>query len=140
MDSIDNMYLFWDIFDEKVSKVVTSKQKSKSLLTDLHGQKKQSSSSSYCMDSQPFQQSPLHQHQQSGRGRGFLFASAANKRGKFLFKKSKFLTAELRGAKSNFISQDTSDHQKLDNTEGSKGSRSSREVETYSYELVKTNK
>ena len=140
MDSIDNMYLFWDIFEEKVSKVVTSKQKSKSLLTDLHGQKKQSSSSSYCMDSQPFQQSPLHQHQQSGRGRGFLFASAANRRGKFLFKKSKFLTAELRGAKSNFISQDTSHHQKLDNTEGSKGSRSSREVETFSYELVKTNK
>ena len=28
MDSIDNMYLFWDIFEEKVSKVVTSKQKS----------------------------------------------------------------------------------------------------------------
>ena len=53
MDSIDNMYLFEDKFEEKLSKVVPTKQKSKFLLTGLHWQKKQSSSS-YDMNSQPF--------------------------------------------------------------------------------------
>ena len=40
MDSIDNMYLFRDRCKEKLSKVVTAKQKSKSLFTGLHRQKK----------------------------------------------------------------------------------------------------
>ena len=53
MDSIDNMYLFRDKFEEKLFKVVPAKQKSKFLLTSLHWQKKQSSSS-YGMNSQPF--------------------------------------------------------------------------------------
>lgn len=53
MDSIDNMYLFEDKFEKKLSKVMPTKQKSKFLLTGLHWQKKQSSSS-YGMNSQPF--------------------------------------------------------------------------------------
>ena len=43
----------------------------------------------------------------------FLFARAANSRGKSLFEKSKFSTAELGGTKSNFISQDTSQYKNL---------------------------
>ena len=43
----------------------------------------------------------------------FLFARAANSRGKSLFEKSKFWTAELGGTKSNFISQDTSQYKNL---------------------------
>lgn len=119
MDSIDNMYQFGDKFEEKLSKVMIAKQKWKSLFISIYGQKKQSSSSSYGMDSQLFCQSPLPQHQQSSRGRAFLFARAASRRGKSLFEKSKFLTAEVRGTKSNIILQDTSHYQKLDNTEGS---------------------
>ena len=103
MDSVDIMYLFGDNFEEKLSKVLTVKQKSKPLLTGLLKQNKQSNSS-YGMNSLPFQQSPLPQYQQSGRGRGFLLAKAANRRDKSLFEKLKLSTAELRGAKSNFIS------------------------------------
>ena len=40
MDSIDNMYLFGDKYEEKLYKVVTAKQKSKFIFTGLHGQKK----------------------------------------------------------------------------------------------------
>ena len=61
---MDNMYMFGDKLEEKLSKVVTAKQKSKSLFHGLHGQKKQNSSS-YGMDSQPFRHSPLPKHQQS---------------------------------------------------------------------------
>ena len=43
MDSIDNMYLFGDKYEEKLSKVVTAKQKSKFIFTGLHGQKKKKS-------------------------------------------------------------------------------------------------
>ena len=113
IDSIDNTYLFGDKFEERLSKVSTAKQKPKSLFTGLHWQKKQDS-----MDRQPFRQIPLPQHQQMGTGQRLLFAKAANRRSKSLFEKSEFSTAELRGAKSSFISQDISHYQKLDNTEG----------------------
>ena len=45
-----------------------------------------------------------------------------------------FSIAELKGAKSNFITQDTSRYQKLDNTKGSEGSSTSKETETFSYQ------
>ena len=93
---------------------MTAKHKSKSHFTGQHGQEKQSSNS-YSMDSQRLRQSPLPQHQQNGRGRGFMFAIATKRRGKSLFEKSKFSTAEPRGAKSNFSPQDTSHYLKIHN-------------------------
>ena len=57
-------------------------------------------------------------------------------KGKSSIEKSKFSTAELRGAKFNFISQYTSHYQTLHST---KGSPSIRETEKCSYKLGKTN-
>ena len=69
-----------------------------------------------------------------------MFAITSNRRGQSLFEKLKFSTAERGKAKSTIIRHETCHYQTLDNIEGFEVFPSSRETETFSYQLGKTNK
>ena len=68
-----------------------------------------------------------------------MFAITSNRRGQSLFEKLKFSTAERGKAKSTIIRHETCHYQTLDNIEGFEVFPSSRETETFSYQLGKTN-
>ena len=86
LDDMENPYLFGEQFEEKLIKITSVKQKSKSIFTGLLQRKPTfSSRPNY---NQPFLSGLLPGNQQvgstSGRGRGFFFSGAAAARGKNL--------------------------------------------------------
>ena len=82
----ENPYIFADKFEEKLIKITSAKQKSKSIFTGL--QQRKLTFFSRPNNNQPFLSGPLPGNQQggstSGRGQGFFFSRAAAARGKNL--------------------------------------------------------
>ena len=87
LDDMENPYLFGEKFEEKLIKITSAKQKSKSVFTALQQRRKPTffSRPNY---NQPFLSSPLPENQQRGstsvRARAFFFTREAAARGKNL--------------------------------------------------------
>ena len=83
LDVFENKCLFWEKFEEKLSKITTVKQRSKKIFTGLQ----KSSTATFPPSHQPFRAGPLSQSNlrgiPGGTGRrGSLFQRAAFRRGK----------------------------------------------------------
>ena len=82
LDDMENPYLFGEKFDEKLIKITSAKQKSKSIFTGL--QQRKPAFSSRPNYNQPFLSGPLPGGSTSGRDLRFFFSRAATARDKDL--------------------------------------------------------